>query len=66
VDKNLLAAYILGYFNSIGFKLDGTIPMGKAGPLGFGSKKELWIFMGSPPRSGSASGHNSAHGHGEY
>ena len=72
VDRSVLSAYILGYFNSVGFKLDGSIPLGKATPLGFGSKKELWIFKATQARSGSASGHNSvngpssAHGHGEY
>lgn len=72
VDKSVLSAYILGYFNSVGFKLDGSLPLGKTTPLGFGSKKELWIFKGMQTRSGSASGHNSvngpnsAHGHGEY
>ena len=57
----------------MGFRLNGIVPMAKAGHLGFGSKKELWVFSGTPPRPGSASGHNSvrgrsssAHGHGEY
>ncbi|EKM61066.1 uncharacterized protein PHACADRAFT_247419 [Phanerochaete carnosa HHB-10118-sp] len=63
VDRSLLAAYVLDYFNSIGFKLDGSIPMGKAGPLGFGSKKELWILRSAQQRDSSASGQNSVHGH---
>lgn len=49
--------------------------MGKAGPLGFGSKKEIWVFRGMqqrrPPsamrnREGSTNGqfgNGSAHGH---
>lgn len=72
VDRSVLSAFILGYFNSMGFKLDGSIPLGKTTPLGFGSRKELWVFRSMQARSGSASGHNSvngqssAHGHGEY
>ena len=50
--------------------------MGKAGPLGFGSRKELWIFRSTQARRPSIGGRNregsmssqfrdgSAHGHG--
>ncbi|KAI0348084.1 hypothetical protein BDW22DRAFT_1350231 [Trametopsis cervina] len=77
-DKLRFSTHILGYLNSLGFKLDGSIPMGKAGPLGLGSRKELWIFRATASRRpGSAHGRNrepsinspyngqngSAHGH---
>ena len=53
-DRTTFHAFVLGYFGNIGFKLDGSIPMGKAGPLGFGSRKELWVFRGSRARPPSA------------
>jgi hypothetical protein len=75
-DKLRFSTHVLGFLNSVGFKLDGSIPMGKAGPLGFGSRKELWIFRSMPtqrstsalgrPREGSMNGQyrdGSAHGH---
>lgn len=74
-DKNRFTTFVLGYLNSLGFKMDGSIPMGKAGHLGFGSRKELWVFKAlQQRRPGSALGRNrensmngardgSAHGH---
>ncbi|KAI0692765.1 hypothetical protein BC835DRAFT_1355983 [Cytidiella melzeri] len=79
-DKLSFSSHVLGFLNSLGFKLDGSIPMGKAGPLGFGSRKEMWVFRATqarrPPsahgrnREGSMNGQNgqfrdgSTHGHG--
>ncbi|KAJ3551675.1 hypothetical protein NM688_g4564 [Phlebia brevispora] len=54
VDRTVFHAYMLRFFGAIGYKLDGSIPMGKAGPLGFGARKELWVFRGSRQRPPSA------------
>ena len=53
IDRTIFHASVLRFFSSYGFKLDGSIPMGKAGPIGFGSRKELWVFRGSRPRPAS-------------
>lgn len=75
-DKNRFSASVLGALSDFGFKLNGSIPMGKAGHLGFGSRKELWVFRATQQkrsesaqgwnRDGSVSGQRdgSAHGHG--
>ncbi|KAI0788430.1 hypothetical protein C8Q75DRAFT_231803 [Abortiporus biennis] len=56
VDKSLFAAFILQYFDSAGYKLNGSLPIGK--PRSFiGAQKELWIFRGSLRRSESMNGH---------
>ncbi|CCL99543.1 uncharacterized protein FIBRA_01561 [Fibroporia radiculosa] len=43
-DKNLFLACVLRLLNTVGFKLDGSIPLGKRGPFGFGPRQEAWIF----------------------
>ncbi|KAF7791889.1 hypothetical protein EIP86_002913 [Pleurotus ostreatoroseus] len=53
IDRTIFHATVLRFFSAYGFKLDGSIPMGKAGPIGFGSRKELWVFRGSRPRPAS-------------
>ncbi|KAH9950361.1 hypothetical protein B0H21DRAFT_531893 [Amylocystis lapponica] len=47
VEKNLFNAYILKFFNSAGFRLDGSVPMGRRGTLGLGTRKEIWVFRGA-------------------
>lgn len=65
-DRSLCAAYILGFLNSLGFQLDGSVPMGRAGALGFGSKKEIWVFRGVQQRrpGSSLSRHRDESGEG--
>ncbi|KDQ63561.1 hypothetical protein JAAARDRAFT_119354 [Jaapia argillacea MUCL 33604] len=43
LNKNKLAAYIMDHINFHGYQLEASIPLGK-GPLGFGSKREVWIL----------------------
>ncbi|KAI0094871.1 hypothetical protein BDY19DRAFT_915025 [Irpex rosettiformis] len=74
-DKLRFSTHVLSFLGSHGFKLDGSIPMGKAGPLGFGSRKELWIFRATHTKRPPSAGRNrtgsmnsqvrdgSAHGH---
>jgi len=59
-DKSVFAAYVLRYFNSVGFKLDGSLPIGRARPLG--AKKDLWIFKGSMERPDIAHGQFGSNG----
>lgn len=62
VERSLFAACILRYFNSVGYKLDGSLPIGRARPLG--TKKDLWIFRGPMLRPESA--HSRYASNGEY
>lgn len=57
VDRSLFAAFVLQYFASVGYRLNGSFPFGRSGPLNFGSRKELWIFRGTLRRPESANGH---------
>jgi len=43
-EKSLFTAYVLHFFNSVGFKLDGSLPLGRRGRLGLGARKEVWVF----------------------
>ncbi|KAI0651888.1 hypothetical protein C8Q79DRAFT_1005141 [Trametes meyenii] len=52
VDKSLLAAFVLRFFNSAGFKLSGSVPMGTKSFLNFGHRKEMWVFRSDPWRPG--------------
>jgi len=47
VDKSLFQAYVLQYFNSAGYKLNGCLPVGKSSSFPLVPKKELWIFRGA-------------------
>lgn len=44
MSKNIFHACMLREFNHLGYKLDGSVQLGKKGPLGFGSRREAWIF----------------------
>lgn len=51
----------------MGYKLEATVPLARTGMLGFGNKKEIWIFRGTRMRSransraGSRAGQNVDH-----
>ncbi|KAH8100699.1 hypothetical protein BXZ70DRAFT_938363 [Cristinia sonorae] len=49
VDKALFSGCVLKFFGENGFRLNGSIPLGRSrSPLSaFGARKELWIFRGS-------------------
>lgn len=57
VQRSLFAAYVLQFFASFGYKLEGSFPFGRTSRLSFGSRKELWIFRGAHRRPGSSNGH---------
>lgn len=61
VDKSLFIAFVLRFLSSAGFKLDGSLPMGKRGFFSFSSPKEIWMFRGSvyKPRPESRQSHRS-------
>ncbi|KAI0961595.1 hypothetical protein AcW1_000640 [Taiwanofungus camphoratus] len=44
-DRDLFIAYMLHSFNDANFKLVGSVPLGKRGALGFGSRREVWVFQ---------------------
>lgn len=39
-----LMAHMLKVISSYGFRLEATVPMGKHGFLGFGGRREVWVF----------------------
>lgn len=47
VDKSLFVSYVLKHINELGYKLDACVPLARRGPLGFGGRKEIWIFKGT-------------------
>ncbi|TFY62920.1 hypothetical protein EVJ58_g3560 [Rhodofomes roseus] len=49
-ERNLFNACMLRFFNSAGYKLDGSIPLGRKDPMFWGSRKEAWIFRSMPMR----------------
>ncbi|CDO71593.1 hypothetical protein BN946_scf184911.g63 [Trametes cinnabarina] len=53
IDKNVLIAFILHFFNAAGFRLSGTIPIGSKSFLGIGRRKEMWVFRSLPWRPGA-------------
>jgi len=65
VEKSLFTACILRFFKVSGFNLDGSLPIGRARPLG--TKKDLWIFRGSMgPMTRPESAHSRYASNGEY
>ncbi|KAI0639437.1 hypothetical protein C8Q77DRAFT_1213997 [Trametes polyzona] len=55
VDKSLLVAFVLRFFNFSGFRLSGAVPLGSKSFLsGFGlaRRKEMWVFRSHPWRPG--------------
>ncbi|KAI0655112.1 hypothetical protein C8Q70DRAFT_1047511 [Cubamyces menziesii] len=53
VDKSMLTAFVLHFFNSANFRLSGSIPMGSRNPFNFGHRKEMWVFKSLPWRPGA-------------
>ncbi|EGN95769.1 hypothetical protein SERLA73DRAFT_59930, partial [Serpula lacrymans var. lacrymans S7.3] len=53
LDKNVFASHALQEINMMGFRLVATVPLARSGLLGFGSRKEVWVFRGTQikPRS---------------
>lgn len=49
-ERNLFHACMLRFFGSAGFKLDGSIPIGRKDPVFWGPRKDLWIFRSVPMR----------------
>ncbi|PCH33666.1 hypothetical protein WOLCODRAFT_93934 [Wolfiporia cocos MD-104 SS10] len=49
-ERNCFLACMLQFLKSAGFKLDGSVPLGRRGPLGFGVRRETWIFRGTIPK----------------
>ncbi|KAI0726161.1 hypothetical protein C8Q72DRAFT_887899 [Fomitopsis betulina] len=49
-ERNLFQACMLRFFGSAGFKLDGSIPLGRKHPMFWGRRKEVWIFRSMPMR----------------
>ncbi|OCH96114.1 hypothetical protein OBBRIDRAFT_787563 [Obba rivulosa] len=50
VDKSTFTAYFLQFLNSVGFKLNGSIPLGKKAGFGLGPRKDVWFFRGTTRR----------------
>ncbi|EIW64641.1 uncharacterized protein TRAVEDRAFT_139680 [Trametes versicolor FP-101664 SS1] len=53
IDKSILIAFVLRFFNFAGFRLSGSVPMGTKSLLSFGQRKEMWIFRSDPWRPGA-------------
>ncbi|KAH7883568.1 hypothetical protein F5I97DRAFT_1938284 [Phlebopus sp. FC_14] len=51
LDKDVFTSHALQEINSMGYKLEATVPLARSGFLGFGSKKEIWVFRGARSRS---------------
>ncbi|KAF9237347.1 hypothetical protein BU15DRAFT_88791 [Melanogaster broomeanus] len=47
LDKDVFASHALQEISSLGYKLEATVPLPRAGILGFGGKKEIWVFRGT-------------------
>jgi hypothetical protein len=71
LSKDVFAASALKEISTMGYKLEATVPLARTGMLGFGNKKEIWIFRGTRMRSransragsrtGSRAGQNADH-----
>jgi len=67
LSKDVFAASALKEISVMGYKLEATVPLARAGMLGLGSKKEIWVFRGTRVRSrvnsraGSRAGQNNDH-----
>ncbi|KAI0825101.1 hypothetical protein BC628DRAFT_1321021 [Trametes gibbosa] len=53
VDKSILIAFVLRFFNLAGFRLSGSVPMGTKSVFNFGHRKEMWVFRSDPWRPGT-------------
>ncbi|KAH7930946.1 hypothetical protein BV22DRAFT_1027699 [Leucogyrophana mollusca] len=51
LDKNVFAAHALQEINLMGYRLEATVCLARSGILGFGSKKEIWVFRGTRIRA---------------
>ena len=46
LDKDVFASHALQEISLLGYKLEATVSLPGAGFLGFGGKKETWVFRG--------------------
>jgi len=46
LDKDVFASHALQELSLLGYKLEATVSLPGAGFLGFGGKKEVWVFRG--------------------
>jgi len=44
LDKHLFMSFALQAIRALGYKLLASVPLARRGPLGMGSKREVWIF----------------------
>ncbi|OJA21504.1 hypothetical protein AZE42_05104, partial [Rhizopogon vesiculosus] len=51
LSKDIFAASALKEISLMGYKLEATVPLARTGMLGFGNKKEIWVFRGTRIRS---------------
>lgn len=51
LSKDVFAASALKEISTMGYRLEATVPLARTGMLGFGNKKEVWIFRGTRMRS---------------
>ncbi|KAF9229266.1 hypothetical protein BS17DRAFT_688434 [Gyrodon lividus] len=47
LDKNVFASHALQEISLLGYKLEATVSLPRVGILGFGGKKEIWVFRGT-------------------
>ncbi|KAF8140275.1 hypothetical protein EV363DRAFT_338338 [Boletus edulis] len=50
LDRDVFASHALREISSLGYKLEATLSLPGAGFLGFGGKKEVWVFRGARAR----------------
>jgi len=55
LDKDVFASHALQEISLLGYKLEATISLPGPGFLGFGGKKEIWVFRGGRMRHRSDS-----------
>ncbi|KAG6336670.1 hypothetical protein ID866_2417 [Astraeus odoratus] len=51
LDRDVFASHALKEISQMGYKLEATLSLPRAGILGFGGKKEIWVFRGMRIRS---------------
>jgi len=53
LDKHLFMSFALQEIRALGYKLLASVPLARRGPLGMGSKREVWIFKDMMSKSGN-------------
>ena len=44
LQKSILVAFVLKFFNNVGFRMSGSVPMGTRSFLHLGQRREMWMF----------------------